>query len=293
MSSARSIVLALAGLLSLAAPAAAQGPPSIDLPPGVQAEAATAHGKYVYFGDFYGGAVWRINPRGGEPEPIVEGQEGRAAMGIAFKGDRMVVAGGLTGDVYVYDRNTGEELATYDLGGALVNDVTILGNTAYATDTFKDVFYAIPLGNRRAQPRTIELDGVPFRAGTAEQPRVNADGIVTIRGRLLLNHYDTGRLFTVNPRTGKARRVAIGETLPTADGMVVRGNMLYVTQNSGAFSRIRLSRNLRSGRILATDKGDAYQNPVDVARSHGAFWVLNTPKLLEQDEDAVSYFLQR
>jgi hypothetical protein len=144
------------------------------------------------------------------------------------------------------------------------------------------------------QPRTIELDGVPFDAGTADQPGVNADGIITARGRLLLNHYATGRLYTVNPRTGKARRIALGgRTLPTADGMLLRGRTLYVTQNSGAFSRIRLSRNLRSGRILSTDEGDAYQNPVDVARAGGDLWVLNTPNLIEADPTAVSYLLPR
>ena len=52
------------------------------------------------------------------------------------------------------------------------------------------------------------------------------------RSALLVVQSDSGMLFRVNPRTGRARQVDLGGNLLTnGDGLLVKGRILYVVQN--------------------------------------------------------------
>ena len=57
---------------------------------------------------------------------------------------RLFVAGGMTGNAFVYDANTGRDIASYRLsrGGSFVNDVVVTRTAAWFTDSFKPVSIA-------------------------------------------------------------------------------------------------------------------------------------------------------
>ena len=112
----RSIALLLTSLLAAAAAAPAAAAPAfpdqIDLPPGWQPEGITAgRGTTVFVGSLADGAIWKGDVRTGEGDTFVEGGAGMA-VGVDYEAgaDRLWVAGGMTGEVRVYDATTCELL---------------------------------------------------------------------------------------------------------------------------------------------------------------------------------------
>jgi hypothetical protein len=71
---------------------------------------------------------------------LVAGQAGRSAIGIKVdRGNRLFVAGGATGQAFVYDARTGADLASDQLAPAgaatFVNDVVVTAKAAWFTDS--------------------------------------------------------------------------------------------------------------------------------------------------------------
>ena len=113
---ALAIVLA-AGTMSGAA--AATFPDTIPLPDGWLPEGiATGTGTTIYSGSRADGSIWKGDLRTGEGEILVD-TDGRVAVGLKVDRGLLFVAGGGTGDAYVYDAGTGEEVAVLDLARAI------------------------------------------------------------------------------------------------------------------------------------------------------------------------------
>jgi hypothetical protein len=78
--------------------------------------------------------------------------------------NRLFVAGGPTGDGYVYDARTGADIAQYDFTSAssFVNDVVVTKRAAWFTDSMRPFLYKVPIGpngqlgrrNRSRSPAT-------------------------------------------------------------------------------------------------------------------------------------------
>ena len=70
------------------------------------------------------------------------------AVGVDYDRGRLFVAGGGTGDGYVYDAETGAPIAVYDFTSAasFVNDVIVTRTDAWFTDSLSPVLYRVPLG---------------------------------------------------------------------------------------------------------------------------------------------------
>src|SRR5215210_766587 len=108
----------LAATIVAATPAASPNwPARIDLPPGFMTEGiAIGKGHTFYVGStqttgLYPGSIYAGDLRTGEGDILVEGATGRAAFGIfADNCNRLWVAGGGTGNAYVYDATTGDLL---------------------------------------------------------------------------------------------------------------------------------------------------------------------------------------
>lgn len=91
------------------------------------------------------GGVKKVNILTGEIVQVVPsyGFRERGAYGIAYYEDYLFVAGGGVPDgtsamLYVYDAKTGEEVVACSPNGDayLLNDVAIVGDYAYVTDSF-------------------------------------------------------------------------------------------------------------------------------------------------------------
>src|SRR5829696_6510954 len=279
------IMVALAGSAVAAAPAgAAPGghlfPRVIALPDGWQPEGiATGRGTSFYVGSLANGAIYRGDLLTGQGSVLVPGQAGRVAVGIEVDWrNRLWVAGGATGTGRVYDAATGEQLATYQFRTAptFVNDVVVTHDAAYFTDSVNQVLYVVPLGpgGRLGEQRTLPITGE-----LRYTPGFNANGIeASPNGRtLLVVQSNTGKLFRVSASTGEAVEVDLGgATLTNGDGLLRRGNTLYVVRNQlNQIAVVDLGTGYGSGTVTGTITDPAFAVPTTIARFGPYLYAVN------------------
>jgi sugar lactone lactonase YvrE len=253
------LLLALAGIAIVAvsvAGAQSAFPSKIDLPDGFQPEGIATAGEQFYVGSIPTGAVFRGSLRTGKGAVLVPAQTGRAAIGMKVDRGRLFVAGGDTGDAYVYNAKTGGLVTTYDLsaGGSFINDVVVTKRAAWFTDSFKAVLYRVPLGPSGRPGAAAAVTTVTLGGAYVQGAGFNVNGIdATTNGRtLVFVQSGTGKLFTTGAN-GVARAIALagGESVPNGDGILLDGKTLYVVQNAlDTVAKITLASNLRSGRVV-------------------------------------------
>jgi sugar lactone lactonase YvrE len=270
MSTIRSTAVAAAAIAAaVAAPASAK---TITLPAGFSAEAMTAHAGALYVSSQTSGEVRRIDPRSGRQRVLVPGRKGGRGNGLRFAGgNRLVVAGGTSSTIDVYDARSGRLVRRHRVPGAgFLNGVAVQRGTAYVTDTLTHVVYALPTSGR-GRVRAIRP------GGDFTPNELDLDGIVPAApGTLLTGQYGSGKLFAFSTKTEETRQVSLDRPLPTNDGLALRGRTLFVAENRGKVEAVRLSADLRSGRVTQTlPRRGKLRNPVDVALVRGHLWVLD------------------
>ena len=263
------LVLSLVAAVALPA-AESQTPQVIVLPGATSAEGiAAGRGATFYAGDLFAGDIFRGNIRRGTAELFIDAPVGRMAVGMAadLQHDLLFVAGGFTGQAYVYDLGTGASVASYDLGDpetSIINDVTVTKAGAWFTDSFQARLYFVPV-SRAGVPgpsRTLALSGPAADTSGA----FNLNGIqATANGKtLIVAHSANGQLYTVDPRTGASATIA-GVSVPQVDGIVLQGRRLWAVQNTNQVTRIRLDRHLRSGVVDKVITSALFQVPSTAA----------------------------
>jgi sugar lactone lactonase YvrE len=282
------VLLVVAAIATLPATAgAATFPDLIRLPDGWQPEGiAAGRGTSLYVGSIPTGAVWKGDARTGQGDVLVPGQPGvRSAIGIKVdRRNRLFVAGGATGKAFVYDARTGADLASYQLAtpgaATFVNDVVVTDRAAWFTDSSAAQLYALPLGRHGGLPDQDEVRTLPLKGDfqlVTGGPNLN--GIVAARdGRVLLAVQTvTGKLFRINPRSGRTREVDLGgATLANGDGMLLAGRVLFVVQNRlNQIAVVKLSRSLDRGRLVATITDPDFDVPTTIAFQAGNLYAVN------------------
>jgi sugar lactone lactonase YvrE len=288
----RSLVVALlAGLamLLLAVPAHARhssSPDTIPLPTGWQPEGiAIGHDKSVYVGSIPTGAIWRGDLRTGQGAPLVQAQEGRAAIGLKVdRRGRLWVAGGPTGKAFVYDAETGATLAEYQLAAStatFVNDVIVTRKAAWFTDSQQPVLYRVPIGRDGALAAQADVQTVQLTGDYVHQTGFNLNGIVASRdGRtLIVVQSNTGLLFNVSTRTGVTDQIELtgGDgNVVNGDGLLLKHRTLFVVQNQlNRIAVVKLDRGLDSGRIVTTLSDPRFDVPTTLAWSGKRLYTVN------------------
>ncbi len=221
-------------------------PETIPLPDAFQPEGITlGNGHTAYVGSLADGSIYEVDLRTGEGSVLVTGTPGSLmAVGLDFdkRSSYLFVAGGITGYGLVYDTKTGELVAPLGLGApwmSWINDVVVTRDAAYFTDSFAPQIFKVSLTSEGAPtgvviPLPLTGDWDNAFPSTPEEIVINANGIVaTPNGRrLIVVNYALGRLFNVDPDTGSASEINLGGfTVPSGDGLVLRGKTLYVVQN--------------------------------------------------------------
>lgn len=250
----------------------------IRLPGATGAEGiAAGEGSTFFAGDLLNGNIFRGDIDRGTAKLFITAPEGRAAVGMKVDQDNdlLFVAGGGTGQAYVYDLDTKETVRVYDLapaGTSFINDVTLTHDGAWFTNSRAGELYRIPI-SRDGEPgdaRTLALDAP---AGTVDEG-FNLNGIAAadVGDRLIVAHFARGALYTVDPDDGSNRLVNFTDTsgapvtLTNVDGIVIRGNTLWAVQNFlNQVSRIDLSRSLRSGEVQEVITSEDFDVPTTAA----------------------------
>jgi hypothetical protein len=94
-------------------------------------------------------------------------------------------------------------------------------------------------------------------------------------GVLLVAQSSTGKLFRVDPDTGIADEVDLGgQTLPSPDGLELRGHTLYVV-GGNLVTVVRLGPRLASGVVLGEITDPALDVPTTATVAAGRLWAVN------------------
>lgn len=266
----------------LATPLAANGnfPEKIALPDGFRPE-GIAIGKRgtFYVGSIPTGAIYRGSLKTGEGAVFIPGATGRAAIGVELSHGRLFVAGGGTGKGFVYSAETGQPLAEAQLATlpidmanpTFVNDVVVARGGAYFTDSRRPFLYRLG--------RDGEVQRIPLTGDIVYTPGVNnANGIDTTpnRKKLIIVQSNTGKLFTVNRRTGETDEITLDQPVGNGDGIHLDGKTLYVVQNrDNKVAVVRLSRGLNSGTVTMHITDSDFDVPTTIAEKGGFLWAVN------------------
>jgi sugar lactone lactonase YvrE len=274
------MVLLLIGLIAAPVTALAGSRPHVvPLPQGWQPEGiATRHdGNTFYSGSIADGAIFRGNLQTGEGKVFIPGQAGRVAAGLKVRRGMLFVAGGPTGQAYVYNVRTGAEIAALQLttGASFINDVATSRHAAWFTDSFQQQLYKVPIKDhhRVGTPQTLPLTGdITFTPG-----QFNANGIDWTGKRLIIVQSNTGELFRVNPHSGNATVIDLGgESVVAGDGILLdEHHRLWVVQNSQQLTLIHLSCEYTCGTVLSRTTDETFDVPTTVAESDGYLAIIN------------------
>jgi sugar lactone lactonase YvrE len=282
---------ALAAIV-LAAPLGAGGgfPERIALPDGFRPEGiAIGQGGTFYVGSIPSGAIYRGNLRTGEGSVFIPGAAtGRAAIGVEFDHGLLFVAGGGTGKGFVYSARSGDLLATHTFftptapGQTFVNDVAVARGGAYFTDSRRPFLYRVGEDG---------VTAIPLSGDVVYDPAVNnANGIeATPDGKtLIIVQSNTGKVFTVDPESGRTDEIVLNENVERGDGLLLDGRTLYVVQNTfNKIAVIRLERDLASGTVTTHLTDPDFDVPTTIDEFGNRLYAVNarftTPPTPETD----------
>jgi sugar lactone lactonase YvrE len=284
----RSIIVLLLfaiGFLTMGAASAQSFPDVIPLPNGFRPEGiASGTGTTFYVGSIPTGAVYRGDLRTGEGAVLVPAQAGRSSIGLKYdaRTGLLFVAGGMTGNAYIYDGQTGANVAEIQLTTlpSFINDVVVTKDAAYFTNSFQPELYRVSLANNGELPPVPTSTAIPLGGDYQFTPGgFNANGIdATPDGKTLIivNSAD-GALYNVDPTTGVATLIDLGGgAVPNGDGILLQGKTLYVVQNvMNQIAVVELAPDFTSGTIVDTITSSAFRVPTTIAKFGEALYAVN------------------
>jgi hypothetical protein len=187
-----------------------------------------------------------------------------------------------------FSASGGSLVASYTVpNGGVCADITFARGDLYVTDTLLGLLFKLTTpGPHRADGGTLALWSADpaFRgAGFLQINGIAFDGAHT----LYTTNYSTGELLRVaiNPdgTAGRATVIPTSRALTTPDGIRITApfaSSLFVTENTGALSRIDISGNMATVHTLAT-----FDQPTSVIRSGRDLWVAEGQDLRLQGVD--------
>jgi sugar lactone lactonase YvrE len=265
--------------------AAESFPDVISLPDGFQPEGIeVGKNNTLYAGSRATGAIYRADLRTGEGAILVPAQPGAAALGIEYDNQTgyLFVAGGPTGNAYVYDANTGDTIAVIPLTASsptFINDAVITRDGVYFTDSSRPFLYRVSRDGGK-QSNTFIVQEIPL-GGEFEfvEGEFNANGIeASANGKYLIVVNTTlGTLYRVNPRTGVAKKIDLdSDAVPNGDGILLIGQRLYVVQNFlNQVAVVELNKKFTSGEIVNVLTNPNFDIPTTIDHHGRSLYVVN------------------
>jgi sugar lactone lactonase YvrE len=277
----------LIGLVPAANVAAASRPSSYTLPgtavfpEGVAYQPTTGN---FFVSSTTDGSILRGNVMEPAAAPFIPGG-GIQFSAIGVKVDdagRLIVAGGVTGEVRVSDAATGSPIRTFTTGaGGFLNDIAVAKNgDLFVTDSFRPVLWRIPSaeiqsGAPAAAEAWLDLTGkIPYVAG-----QFNVNGIVgTENGkRLVVSQSFTSELFRIDVATKAVTKVDLGGEPVAGDGLALVGRILYAGEPFlHQIAKVSLSGDLSTGTVLSRTTDPSFITPTTLAVAAGRLLVVNS-----------------
>jgi sugar lactone lactonase YvrE len=259
----------LAAVTWLTPAAAAPAEEVIVLPGASSAEGVAAgRGSTFYAGELFGGDIFRGDLQRGTAERFIDAPPDHMALGLKLDdaSGQLFVAGGFTGQGYVYDATTGAAVATYQFGTpgtSIINDVVITQDGAWFTDSVQPKLYFVP----------ISPTGTPgdFGVLTLTGPAADISGDFNLNGiaatpdgrTLIVAHSTNGALYTVDPLTGASELLVAGVA---PDGILYESGRLWVAEPFlNQVTRLRPNPDLTEAVVEEVITSELFQTPSTIA----------------------------
>ena len=195
----------------------------IVLPGATSAEGiAVGRGSTFYAGDLFGGDIFRGDLQRGTVERFIDTPPGQMSVGLKVDdaSGLLFVAGGFSGQGFVYDALTGAAVATYQFGAPGSRSSTMWWSPEPGPGS--------PTRCRRGSASTDRPGGVLGASSvlTVTGPAANTSGEFNLNGiaatpdgrTLIVAHSTAEALYTVDPVTG-ASRLLLHRSARTASSM--------------------------------------------------------------------------
>ena len=199
------------------------------------------------------------------------------ATGLRATRDHLIVAGSVTGLIFVYDIRSGRLIRRFSTGAdGLINDVAVgPQGDAYITDSRRGLLFRVPArALTRRTAATKRLRPLVRFADTAIG--LYSNGVVTAGRRYaLVVGTTTGALVRVDLKTKRVRTVR-GVTLPAGDGITRARRTLYAVNSASRVTEVKLARNWLSGRAVRQITSPSFRFPTTVAVAGRRLLVVNS-----------------
>jgi outer membrane protein assembly factor BamB len=258
-------------------------PDIIALPVGFQPEGVAVSGNSIFVGSIPSGQIYEADILTGQGRVLVDSVAGRNSIGLKVDDlGRLFVAGGQTGQAYVYDATTGADIAVFTLavGTTFINDVIVTPQAAWFTDSQNPVLYRVPINPDGSLGTPAEVTSVPLSGDIQFVPdQFNANGIAAVPdgSMLIIVQSNTGQLFTVDPATGNTSEILLGaDNVLNGDGILLEGRTLFVVQNQlNQLAVITLALDFATGVVNQPIIDPALDVPTTVAASDASLYLVN------------------
>ena len=236
-------------------------------------------GKVFFVGATGDGTIYRGTVGNPTVTEFIPGAAGKSAVGMKVRGDKLYVAGGMTGKIYVYSLRTKALLATFDTGsGGFLNDLVVTGKGVFVTDSFRPTLWRVTNAQVRAGSGTPQA--IPVAPEIAYTPGAfNLNGIVARGHRLIVVQSNTGNLFSIEVKKGGTAREIhqiASDPIVGGDGMLLdRGRLIVVRGSPAALLFLKLKHHASSAKLVATQTDPTLRGPSTVARARHVYLVVN------------------
>ena len=284
-----------------AEPVAIPLPASVAFPEGIAYDAAAGA---LYTASAADGAVLRLDAATGTSEVVTPGGILVPRDSTTFPGplgmtldeaSRLWIAGGNTGRIWVIDTTSGavaKDAAVATAGKSLINDVVVVDNAAYFTDTFVPTLWRVAVeGDTIGDPEPwLDLTGSPIEY--VEGPNLNGIAVTPDGQTLIVVHMGKGLLFTIDIATKAITPVdTAGADLTGADGLVLDGNTLYVVRQTAVeIATLELSADRSTATVVSRFEHDGLAWPATAVKVDGDLVVVNTQFNTRDDNSATLPF---
>lgn len=238
------------------------------------------------------GSILRGDVETGEVTTLVAGGEREPFATLGLKIDdqnRLWVAGGTSGQVFVYDVETTEQISAIETpgeGSPLLNDLAVASTgDVYVTDSYRPLLFKVAADAETAEA-WLDFTGTAFEY---QEEGPNANGIVVTPDDqyLLVVQMNTGQLFRIDTASKEVIEVDLGgETLEGGDGLVLDGQTLYaVIQTNNQVVSVELAEDFSGGTVLSRFEDESLAYPATAVQVDDRLLVVNAQfDVMESEE---------